>query len=252
MTPAAPEPMRAANSRAFFDLQLQFADKVALLAGLPLADALLAYTNLYIRFGLGRQFDPAHPDWREYLAGIREGADNSDWTYRYYLARPNDAGPPAVVASSGCFSYAQLDNHRIRIHFGNAEADGRRPLGAERAAHRLEELRALFEHVARTQPAHTSVVGVSWLYNLAAYRRLFPAAYLATAREVSGRFRYMPLWGQFLDRHGAVKPDMAAPFLERVGRLSDLARLDQCFPFQVISLEAPATAFHDFYQRQPG
>ena len=56
--------------RSFFDLQLQFARKVAALSGLPFADALLRYTNLYVRFGLGRDFDPDHPAWREYVAGL--------------------------------------------------------------------------------------------------------------------------------------------------------------------------------------
>ena len=41
-------------AKAFLDLQLQFAERVTALSGLPLARALLEYTNLYIRFGLGR------------------------------------------------------------------------------------------------------------------------------------------------------------------------------------------------------
>lgn len=48
-------------AKAFFDLQFQFAEKVAVLSGLPLAEALLKYTNFYVRFGLGRDFDRAHP-----------------------------------------------------------------------------------------------------------------------------------------------------------------------------------------------
>jgi hypothetical protein len=43
-------------AKAFFDLQLQFAHKVTELSGLPLPRVLLEYTNLYIRFGLGRDF----------------------------------------------------------------------------------------------------------------------------------------------------------------------------------------------------
>jgi hypothetical protein len=43
-------------AKAFFDLQLQFAESVTALSGLPLARALLEYTNLYIRFSLGRGF----------------------------------------------------------------------------------------------------------------------------------------------------------------------------------------------------
>jgi len=84
-----PEPENNVTyARAFFDLQLQFAHKVALLSGLPLARALLEYTNLYARFGLGRDFDPAHPTWREYLAGLRDPNEYREWTYRFYLKRP--------------------------------------------------------------------------------------------------------------------------------------------------------------------
>jgi hypothetical protein len=70
-------------AKAFFDLQLQFAHKVTALSGLPLPRVLLEYTNLYIRFGLGRDFDPAHPGWREYLAGLLDTNDCREWTYRF-------------------------------------------------------------------------------------------------------------------------------------------------------------------------
>mgnify|MGYP003694797441 CR=1 FL=1 len=54
-------------AKAFFDLQVQFARKVTLLSGLPLARALLEYTNLYIRFGAGPRVR-SHPSG---LAGVR-------------------------------------------------------------------------------------------------------------------------------------------------------------------------------------
>ena len=75
-------------AKAFFDLQLQFAHKVAALSGMSVAQALLEYTNLYIRFGLGRDFDPAQPTWREYVAGLQTADDPGEWTYRFYLTRP--------------------------------------------------------------------------------------------------------------------------------------------------------------------
>jgi len=74
-------------AKPFFDLQLQFANKVTDLSGLPLAGVLLEYTNLYIRFGLGRDFDPAHPTWQEYLAGLQDTDDIREWTYAFYLTR---------------------------------------------------------------------------------------------------------------------------------------------------------------------
>lgn len=217
------------------------------LSGLPLARALLEYTNLYIRFGLGRGFDPAHPTWREYLAGLPATNDGGEWTYRFYVTRGPALAAPATVATFGCFSYARMSDDRIRLHFQNAEMDGHSPLGIEHRGQRLADLAALFEHVRRTPRQPQQVVGASWLYNLDAYRRLFPASYLATAHVIEHRFQHMPLWGQFLDRYGELKESVARRFLERLERQPSLDGLDQCFPFQVLSVEAPVGEFYDFY-----
>ena len=91
------------------------------------------------------------------------------------------------------------------------------------------------------------MVGASWLYNLDAYRRLFPVPYLAPAHVIGHRFQRMPLWGQFLDRYGETKESMTRPFLERLERQSSSDNLDQCFPFQVLSVEAPVLEFYAFY-----
>ena len=129
-------------AKAFFDLQLQFAQKVTALSGLSLAHALFEYTDLYVRLGLGRDFDPAHPVWREYLAGLQDTNDCREWTYRFYLALPEAMAPLAI----------------------------------ERLGQRFAELATLFEHVKRTLRQPLRVVGASWLYNLDAYRRMFPAS----------------------------------------------------------------------------
>ncbi len=118
--------------KAFFDLQLRFAETVARLSGLPLARVLLEYTNLYIRFGLGHDFDPAHPTWQAYLAGLRDARDVREWTYAFYRTRPDAMAAPSVVATFGCFAYARPSGERIRLHFQNAETDGRSPLAIDR------------------------------------------------------------------------------------------------------------------------
>jgi len=232
-------------AKAFFDLQLEFARRISAFSGFDLSIALLKYTNLYVRFGLGRDFDPGHPRWHDYLMGLRDAADVSGWTYRFYLTRPETVAPPGVVAMFGCFAYARLSAGRLRLHFHNAEADVRSPLAREQEGQRLAELAALFEHVKRTEQQPLTVVGASWLYNLDAYRRLFPKQYLATARVIRGRFQHLPLWGQFVDRHGTVKEGMAAEFLERLARQSSVEHLNQCFPFQVLGLEAPVLPFFE-------
>lgn len=225
---------------------MRFARKVAALSGLPLERALLEYTNLYVRLGLGRDFDPGHAVWREYVAGLRQARDIPEWTYRFYLERP-ETEPPGIIATRGCFAYARLAEGRVRLHFRNSERDGGSPLGRDRRGRRLAELTVLFEHLRRTSDGSARVVGASWLYNLDAYRRLFPGSYLATARVAARRFQHMPLWGQFLDRHGEVRERAARTFLDRLERQTSLDTLEQCFPLPVLTLEAPASVFHEFY-----
>ena len=234
-------------AQAFFDLQLRFAQKVAVLSGRPLARVLLEYTNLYIRFGLGRDFDAAHPTWQEYLAGLHDTDDIGEWTYGFYVKRCDARAGPPVVASFGCFAYAPATDERIRLHFHDAETGGHSALALDRVGRRLTELAALFEHVKRAPRQPLQVVGTSWLYNLDAYRRLFPVTYVASARAIADRFQHMPLWGQFLDRHGAIKDTLSRQFLDRVERQSSLESLEQCFPFQALAVGAPVRTFYDFY-----
>lgn len=234
-------------ARAFFDLQLEFARAAATASGLSFAHALMDYTNLYIRFGLGRAFDPTHPAWQEYVTGLRDGKDHEEWTYHFYQRRPDSMAAPAVVARFGCFSYGRSGDDRIRLHFENAEADGRSPLASECRERRRTELATLFAHVKETTGDAVRVVGASWLYNLDAYRSLFPEPYLATAQVLPGRFRHMPLWGQFLDRGGEVREKAVREFRDRVACLSSGQSLDQCFSLQVLGLDAPARAFCEFY-----
>jgi hypothetical protein len=151
------------------------------------------------------------------------------------------------VATFGCFSYALLHGDRIRLHFQNAETEKHASLGAACLRQRQADLSALFEHVQQTLGERVQVVGVSWLYNLEAYRRLFPVSYVTTARVISDRFQSMPLWGQFLDRYGNLKASMTRPFLESLERQSSIDRLNECFPFQVLAVEAPVSVFYDFY-----
>jgi hypothetical protein len=57
----------------------------------------------------------------------------------------------------------------------------------------------------------------------------------------------MPLWGQFLDRRGAIRADIAREFLARLERQSGLDDLSRCFPLQALAVEAPGQDFYNFY-----
>jgi hypothetical protein len=228
--------------REFFDLQLQFARRAAEIAGLPLERAVLRFTNVYVRLGIGRGFDEAHPVWRAYADGLARAPDAAGWTYEFCRTRP-PAEPEGLVATFGCFSYAKESTGRLRLHFENRDPGDVSPLSPQRTEARRAELAALVAHVERTQPYASLIAGVSWLYNLEAYRRLFPESYLASAKVADGRLRNMPLWGQFLDHRGQVKETAARTLLERAARHGDIATLAQCFPLQPLALEAPRSVF---------
>lgn len=231
--------------KPFFDLQIEFADRMATLTRLPFEQAVLDYTNVYIRFGFGRGFEPTDSGWRAYAEGLSRAPDRSAWTYSFYASRPRSVEPPGLVATFGCFGYARLDDRRIRLHF-HGEGDTEAPLSVGRCDQRRSDLAALFAHVKQDGSDDVRVIGASWLYNVPAYRRLFPKSYLATAHPIRGRFRHMPLWGQFLNRHGEVRTEAAREFRARVGRLTNASEADDCFPSPLLSLEAPAREFYAF------
>ena len=133
--------------------------------------------------------------------------------------RPSAASPTRGRAVSGSVSTSRMPRRRGAPRWPRP----RRP-ATGRAG------RPLRAREADPAPAAPGASASSWLYNLDAYRRLFPLSYLATAHVAAGRFQHMPLWGQFVDRHGAIKEEPARQFLERLERQSSPDALEQCFP----------------------
>lgn len=123
-------------------------------------------------------------------------------------------------------------------------------LDSRRRAARNGELRALIEQLRECGYASSDMLvhGTSWLYNVPAYRRLFPAAYVASAQPV-GRLRALSLWGQFLDRHGSVRNEAAAMLLSRIERVNAFADLSSCFPLQALAVHARFAVFQDFFDK---
>lgn len=231
----------------FFEINLLFAQKVAEVSGQLLDSTLLHYTNLYIRFGLGWDLSATNPIWQEYLDGLHQVEDRVEWTYHFYLKRQQQVLPEALDWPFGCFSYTMMDGNRIRLHFHNNEASDYSPLSKDRMSPRRVELKSMFAHIKQNVSAPTTVIGASWLYNLEAYRRLFPPAFLATAHVGGTDFPYLPLWGQFIDHRGRAKEDLVAQFLQCLNQQHGLTGIEKCFPFQVLHLESSVQDFYQFY-----
>jgi hypothetical protein len=230
-------------SKEFFDLNFKFARRISEVTGHSLSQSLLNYTHLYLAFGLGRDFDPENSMWQTYLRGLLDAPDPGEYTHRVYLTQATNQPKPEPENAFGCFSYALWEDDRVRLHFRNATNEPG-ALQRQHAPERLVELRAMFEHLKAIVPAIFTVVGGSWLYNIEAYRGLFPESYLRSARTGSDEFQFLALWGQFLFSDGYVRPRMAQVFLQGIERQKTLEGATSCFPYEVLRLESP---IQDFY-----
>lgn len=229
---------------AFVDLVLYFASRVAETGEMPIEEALLTSTPLYLNLGLGRSFDPRHPVWQEFLAGYLNADDPVSWTHAIYMEHAREYGPTPY----GCFAYHyEPETRSIRFHFGNRDTSGFGPLSAARAAVRRQELTAMVADIRREVPEAEWVRGRSWMYNLPAYRCLFPPAYIQTAVAVEPELQYMSLWGQFLDRHWNLRLSSARIFRQRLTVARTLDATLQSFPLAVLAPRCSIDHFYELY-----
>ena len=235
--------------RSYFALQATFATRVADMGGLSFVEACRLHTAFY---ALARDndagapperndFDPCHTDWLAFAQAVENGEDPVDHVYGAYLA-----GDAQDDIAGTCFTFAYWPEDRlVRIHFGNnPRGTALRPASA---GDRHRELNTIFRAVAREHPDAAIVRGTSWLYHLAAYRRLFPPAFVADLRSIGYPHQFAALWAQFIDRHGVVKPAMEATFLGAVEVASTPSQLAEAFPLDVLAATTPIGLFYDHF-----
>ncbi|MDO8411205.1 MAG: hypothetical protein Q7S93_14220 [Phenylobacterium sp.] len=242
---------RAEVFREYFALQLSFAEEVSRLSGRPLGEAVRDFTNLHRRLGLGdASTSSPHPEWRDYsgpMEALPDAQARLDWTMRVLAAAPDEPPQPNRVRF-GCFSYDPPEAGVVRIHFNNHDSiDGVGPLARSKVPARRSELARMFAHLRRTAPEAEVVVGSSWLYNLEAYRRLFPTDYTASATEAGEvRLSGTSSWGQFLTHSGAVHPERRAAFMTALKRLDPQAPW-RAFPLRPLRVTAPVERFYTHF-----
>lgn len=249
-------PGRAARTQhlgPYFEVQLRLARRMAELQGVPLSHAALRYTNFHRRFGLGTANAAPAAAWLPYAAALDDVSDlpaQVALTQATFLEMPDEVptAPPRV--RFGCFACdpPNLDGE-VQIHFHNldTDADGG-PLARAKVSRRRSELAAMINHIGAACPDARAIRGRSWLYNMAAYRRLFPDDYTASATLASATntLHGNSSWGQMIDSREAVRPEL------RDALLANLATLDpdapwRAFPLQVLTVTAPLTSFVRFY-----
>jgi hypothetical protein len=234
-------------SKEFIELNVRFAQYAAQVKRTPLDESLLKYTHLYLALGLGRDFDATNDIWRAYVAGLQTRQEVVDWTYRFYLDRHIQLTKKDFGPAFGCFYCALWSKNRVRLHFWNGETTDKSPLSSERRPQRVSELTAMLRLLKDQVPDTATLIGGSWLYNLEAYRRLFPEEFLETAVVAENDYQFIALWGQFVDRHGEIRHGVGEQFLARLTQRVVEADLEDCFPYQVLRLECPVQSCYQFY-----
>lgn len=245
---------RADRLGPYFELQLAFARRMAELTGAPLSAAVLTCTNLHRRFGLGRLKDAPAAEWRPYaeaLDAARDPQAQAELTRAMFLRSPS--GParhdPGRIAF-GCFSCDPPAADGVTpIHFLNLDTDeAGGPLSGAKLARRRDEIAAMVGRLRAEHPQARHIRGRSWLYNLDAYRRIFPPDYGASARpyEAPVHLHGNSLWGQALDSWERVKPDIRDAVLAALPHM-DAERPWRVFPLQVLETRAPIESFERFY-----
>ncbi len=237
-------------AKEFLTLQVRFAQKIAEVSDQALENVLMDHTMLRNLFNLRVSHDIRNPHWDEFIQGLCTSDNPEDWTYNFYLQRMA-AKPDASDDRRffGCFSYVYpwRGTRKLRLHFENRETSEHGTLSKERMATRKAELLAMFQYIQANHSDVETVRGGSWLYNIAAYRRLFPPDYVKTAKPVDYETMFWALWGQFVARNGSIREPAASQFLECLGKQQTVEDCLQCFPYQVLRPECSIEIFYDFY-----
>lgn len=228
----------------YFSLQLSVAAHYASAADVPFGAAIDRCTNLRRRLNLWGPDGGAR--WNAFLDEANSLPNDHAATLSLCMKLHERQAGIDAGRSFGCFSFDPPDAAGVlRIHFVPPENTSVSPLASENAQARMSELRDLFLHVKRTEHV-VSVRGVSWLYNIDAYKRLFPRSYTASIRAASFPLHLngSSTWGQVLNWRQSVKRAMREALLARLPTM----QVDtpwKIFPYQALVAQSSIDAFYE-------
>ena len=233
--------------QAFFQLQSEFALKIAKIKGIFPDDALLKYTTFYIRIG-GEdwEFDPTNELWQKYILQVHNQVNPAAAAYSMYFRKFYSGFPPK--APDSCFSYEYDNNNKsVSIHFQNNFSDISSPLSAVNIPARKNELRFIFQNIKANYPETRSVIGETWLFAYEAYRRLFPPEYIAGLKVQNRGYKGNGRWGQFIMNSGGLNQARADQFIESIKRAESEKELTDSFPYDYLETQAAINVFYRYF-----
>ncbi len=230
---------------SFFQLQLDYAERVSELGTIPLEEALLHHTGFYKLIGTSDwDFDAENPQWQEFISQMNS-TPNIDTIKKFciYGRREN----PDNDKKFGCFSYDfNKKTNNIHVHFIPSTERG--SLSSNQKDQRLCELKQMFLSIREHYPQAKRVIGFSWLHNIPSYQRLFPNEYFKNMSISKNWYKSLAIWGQFINSDLTLKEKDVMKFLNCIKNKDQLSELHECFPFHVGEPAADIQYFYDFYK----
>lgn len=238
----------------FFELQMEFAKEIQHKTHEPLLNIIKERTsdlrlNAFNREGYK-------------MTGLKPGVTEEnivDMSYQEYL-RTSDEDlieyHPEGSTRFGCFYYDQDEKkEKIRVHFFNAEFDSVGPLDKTKIELRKKEMKDMLNDIKIKYKDVQEISGLSWLYNLPSYKRLFPANYLKNLEINEDPFQWArgtTIWGQFIDNQYHLKKDLADELIKRLKELSPDQPLSEVFKkgpplLSPLNSHAPLQDFYTMY-----
>ncbi len=152
----------------------------------------------------------------------------------------------------GCSSCTfDPDTKVAQMHFVNAEYGPTGPLQSDKVAQRRSEIADAVRTLEAEHPDVTTMTGNSWLYNLDAYRRLYPASFtdhLVPNTEEESWQKGTMLWGQFLTSDGTLNKELASVLTERLKALPPDAPLTSIMTEPLMLPLRASAPIEDFYR----
>jgi hypothetical protein len=212
---------------------------------------LFKYTFLYRNFFVpSKIFSKKNKIWIEFIETVENSKNKTitDVAYEYSakMMKDRDMYDRLWYTGKPCFTYS-IKEDRVHLHFNNNEGPVPGPLSTSRIEARRKELVDIFKAINNDLPEVTVVEGYSWLYNLEAYRRLFPSEYVKSGKVIKDDFRSMDIWGQFIDSSYNIKTEFTANFVARLNKAATIRELKNIFEFYPVRVEAPISVFFEYF-----
>jgi hypothetical protein len=226
--------------KELIDLEIDFAIKAAELNKESYDQALFKYTNLYgALFIASPERDENHPDWLKFLEST-----NRNSVYDYYVDIYNMRQKPSEKTYLGDAPSITYHNEgkNAYLHFNNNDTSGYSPLAKERMATRKQELRRIIQDIKQNYSEVKFINGDSWLYNIEAYKRLFPQKFIESG-VIHNDFSKLTVWGQFLDRNENIRKAMAEKFARKIKFANTFDELVKSFPYLPIKTRVTLEVF---------